>query len=184
MEQFNPRARRDAYGNKINRDHSPVLAHGIPWVTILLGSLTPMLPVIAAAPVMPPLGLMFLIAWHLLRPGLLPLWAGLPLGLFDDLYSGQPFGSGIMLFSLTLIALDLLEMRFPWRSFWQNWLAAAAIITTYLLVAALVSGAQMSLLRMGVIAPQLLLSIVLFPIIASIVALLDRIRLLRVRRIG
>ena len=52
--------------------------------------------------------------WRMLRPGLLPLWAGLPMGLFDDMYSGQPLGSGILLFSLTLIALDLIELRFPW----------------------------------------------------------------------
>jgi rod shape-determining protein MreD len=34
-----------------------------------------------------------------------------------------------------------------------------------------------------VIAPQLLLSLVLFPIIARMVAMLDRLRLMRVRRI-
>ena len=62
-------------------------ATALPWLTILLGSLTPWLPVIAPAPVLPPFGFLFLLAWRLLRPGLLPLWAGLPLGLFDDLYS-------------------------------------------------------------------------------------------------
>ena len=36
----------------------------------------------------------------------------------------------------------------------------------------------------NVILPQLVLSIVAFPIVASVVALLDRVRLLRVRRIG
>jgi hypothetical protein len=61
---------------------------------ILFGSLPPWLPIIAPAPVPPPLGFLLLLAWRLLRPGLLPPWAGLPLGLFDDLYSGQPTGSG------------------------------------------------------------------------------------------
>ncbi len=184
MEQLNPRARSDRYGKKINRDHSPVLVHGIPWATIMIGSLTPMLPIIAAAPVLPPLGLMAMVAWRLLRPGLLPLWAGFPLGLFDDLFSGQPLGSGILLFSTTLIVLDLLEIRFPWRNFWQNWLTASLVFTVYLGIAALVSGASLTMLQVAVIVPQLLLSILLFPIIVSMAALLDRIRLLRVRRLG
>lgn len=184
MEQLNPAARSDQYGKKINRDHSPALVHGIPWLTILLGSLAPMLPIIAAAPMLPPIGLLFMVAWRLLRPGLIPLWAGFPLGLFDDLFSGQPLGSGILLFSATLIALDLLEMRFPWRNFLQNWLTAALVFAVFLTIGALVSGASPSLLQFVVILPQLLLSILLFPIVASIVALLDRIRLLRVRRIG
>lgn len=184
MEQLNPRSRRDAYGKKINRDHSPVLVFGVPWLTILLGSLVPMLPIIAPAPVMPPMGLMLMVAWRLLRPGLLPLWAGFPLGLFDDLYSGQPFGSGILLFSVILIGLDLLDIRFPWRNFVQNWITTTAILGAYLAVAALVSGAHLSFVQLGLIVPQLLISIVLFPIIASLVTLLDRVRLFRIRRIG
>lgn len=184
MERLNSQARRDAFGKTINRDNSPALVFGIPWLTIVLGSLAPILPIIAPAPILPPLGLLFLIAWRLLRPGLLPLWAGFPFGLFDDLFSGQPFGSGILLFSLVLIALDLLELRFPWRNFWQNWLTTAVFLAAYLSAAALVSGAQITFVQLGVILPQLLLSIVAFPIIASLVALLDRVRLLRVRRIG
>lgn len=184
MEKLNAQIRRDAYGRTINRDNSPLLALGIPFLTILFGSLTPMLPVIAPAPVLPPLGLLFLIAWRLLRPGLLPIWAGFPFGLFDDLYSGQPFGSGILLFSLILIALDLIELRFPWRNFFQNWLATALFLAAYLSFAALLSGARLTFVQLGVILPQLLLSIVAFPIVASLVALLDRVRLLRVRKIG
>ncbi|MFC3097751.1 rod shape-determining protein MreD [Alteraurantiacibacter palmitatis] len=184
MEQINPRSRRDAYGKKINRDHSPALVYGVPCVTIMLGSLFPLLPVIAPAPIMPPMGLMVLLAWRLLRPGLLPLWVGFPFGLFDDLFSGQPLGSGIMLFSLALIALDLLELRLPWRNFWQNWLTGAVVLTVYLLLAAIVSGADFRLAHFGLLLPQLLLAILLFPIISSLIVLLDRGRLMRVRRIG
>ena len=184
MEEFSPSARSDRYGKKINRDHSPVLIHGIPWLTVILGSFTPILPLIAAAPILPPIGLLFMIAWRLLRPGLLPLWAGFPFGLIDDLYSGQPFGSGILLFSCALIALDLMENRFPWRNFWQNWMTASLVLAPYLLVAAILSGSSPSLALFAVTLPQILLSILLFPIIISIAALLDRIRLLRVRRIG
>ena len=88
METLNPKSRRDPFGSRINRAHSPAARlRRCRGLTILLGSLTPWLPVIAPAPVLPPFGFMMLLAWRLLRPGLLPLWAGLPLGLFDDLYS-------------------------------------------------------------------------------------------------
>ncbi|MBT2133778.1 rod shape-determining protein MreD [Croceibacterium sp. LX-88] len=184
METLNPKSRRDPFGSRINRDQSPLLAYGLPWASILLGSLTPWLPVISAAPVLPPLGLMLMLAWRLLRPGLLPLWAGFPLGLFDDLYSGQPFGSGILLFSLALFVIELVEIRFPWRNFWLDWLTATAIIVPYLAISALVSGAKLTMVQLTVIAPQLLISIMLFPIVARLVALLDRLRLMRVRRIA
>ena len=184
MERLASNARRDAYGSKINRDHSPVLAYGVPWLTIMLGSLTPLLPVIAPAPILPPMGYLLLLAWRMLRPGLLPMWAGLPLGLFNDLYSGQPIGSGILLFSVTMIALELLEIRFPWRSFWQDWLVAALFIPVFLLFSALFSGASIGVRQLALLVPQLLLSVIAFPIVAKMASLLDRLRLTRVRRIG
>ena len=184
MESLNPSARRDQFGSKINRDHSPALAYGIPWLIILMASLSPLLPIIAPVPILPPLGFLFLLAWRVLRPGLLPMWAGLPLGLFDDLFSGQPLGSGILLFSLTMIALDLIEMRFPWRGFWQDWGIATIFVALYLLLATLFSGAGLPLIQYPLILPQLALSILLFPVVAQLVNLLDRFRLTRVRRLG
>ena len=184
IDPINPRARRDAFGSKINRDHSRLLAFGIPWLSILLASLTPLLPIIAPAPIVPPLGYLLMVTWRLLRPGLLPLWAGLPLGAFDDLFSGQPFGSGILLFSLTLIAIELLDLRFPWRGFWQDWAFGAGLLAAYLVIAALVSGAEIEVVQLGALVPQFLLSMIAYPILARMVSLLDRLRLLRVRRLG
>jgi rod shape-determining protein MreD len=184
IDPISPRARRDAFGSKINRDHSPMLAFGVPWASILLASLTPLLPIIALAPVVPPLAFVFLLAWRLMRPGLLPLWAGLPLGAFDDLFSGQPFGSGILLFSLALIGIELLDARYPWRGFWLDWLLASAILALYLAAAALVSGGHVAPVELTLILPQLALTIVLYPMVARFVAMLDRARLTRVRRVG
>ena len=184
METLHPKARRDPFGSKINRAHLPLLAYGLPWLTILLASLTPWLPIITPAPLLPPFGFMLMLAWRLLRPGLLPLWAGLPLGLLDDFYSGQPLGSGVLLFSLVLIAIELIEIRFPWRNFWLDWLTASAILIGYLAVAAILAGPALTLVQLTVIVPQLVLSIVLFPVVARLVAQLDRLRLMRVRRIS
>jgi rod shape-determining protein MreD len=183
MEQLNPKSRRDPYGSRINRMQFAPLVYGLPWLTILLGSLTPWLPVIAPAPVLPPFGFLLMLAWRLLRPGLLPPWAGLPLGLFDDLFSGQPMGSGVLLFSVALIIIELIEIRFPWRTFWLDWLTAAGLVVPYLVIAVMLSGTELTVVQLGVITPQILLSIVLFPVIARMVALLDRLRLMRVWRI-
>jgi rod shape-determining protein MreD len=184
IDQINPRARRDAFGSKINRDHSALLVYAVPWASIMLGSLTPMLPVIAPAPLLPPFAFLAMLAWRLMRPGLLPIWAGLPLGAFDDLFSGQPFGSGILLFSLALIGLEFLDARFPWRNFWQDWVIASGLLVTYLLAAALVSGVPPDTQVWATLVPQALLSIAVYPIVARLVSLLDRLRLLRVRRIS
>jgi len=184
IDPINPRARRDAFGSKINRDHSSLLAFGVPWLSILLASLTPLLPIIASAPIVPPLAYMLLLAWRLMRPGLLPLWAGLPLGALDDLFSGQPFGCGILLFSVTLIGIELLDARFPWRSFWQDWIIAIGLLAAYLVLGALVSGAHIQRGLYIALVPQFVLAVVMFPIVARVVSMLDRLRLLRVRRLA
>ncbi len=147
----------------------------------MLASLAPLLPIIASAPVLPPLGFMMFIGWRLVRPGLLPMWAGIPLGLFDDLFSGQPVGSAIMLWSVALLAIEAIEARFPWRGFLQDWLTASAAIFVYLVAAALLAGGRGGLGLVPIIVPQLLLSILLFPIFGRMVAALDRIRLAQFR---
>lgn len=160
----------------------PLLVYGMPWLSIMLASLTPMLPIISSAPVVPPLALLMLIAWRQLRPGLLPIWAGLPLGLWDDLFSGQPFGSSILLFSLTMIALEIVERRLPWRGFLQEWLFASLIVVVYLALGALFAN-RGNLDALTILGPQILLSLLAFPIVNRIVGVLDRLRLVRLRRV-
>lgn len=183
MERNDPRARSDAYGSRINRSHSPLLANIIPWASILIASLLPIFAVAAALPMMPPLGFLLLLGWRLVRPGLLPVWAGFPLGLFDDLYSGQPFGFAILTWSVTLLAIEAIENRWPWRAFWQDWFTAGILTILYLLVGWLLSGATPTLPSLVALVPQLLLSILLFPVIARLVARLDDLRLRRWMRV-
>lgn len=168
---------------RINRAPLPALAFGLPWITIMLASMASFSPVIASAPVIPPLAYMMLLAWRTMRPGMLPLWAGLPLGFFDDLYSGQTFGSGIVLWSATMLAMEVIDERFLWRGFVQDWLAASGLITIYLVLCAILSGLATGYPLPLVIGPQLLLSLALYPAVTSIVALLDRIRLLPLKRL-
>lgn len=171
-------------GRRINRAPSPVIARAVPWLVVILGSIAQGLPLIASAPVMPPCGFLILLAWRQLRPGLLPVWAGLPLGLVDDLYSGQPVGSAMLLWSLAMILMDLIEMRFPWRSYVMEWLVAAMFILAYLLLAGGIAHVGGSVPLLTALVPQLCLSVLVFPLIERFVAVCDRVRLWRFRVVG
>lgn len=175
---------QDIASRSINRAPMPALALSVPWLTIALASLLPTLPLIASAPLLPPLGYMMLIGWRQMRPGLLPIWAGLPLGAIDDIFSGQPFGSAILLWSLSMIALDVLEARFPWRNFVQEWVVATALMAAYILlnlgVVNLAGGSVMP----QVVLLQLLLAVMMYPLVGRVVAACDRFRLLRFKVLG
>ncbi|MCB2086471.1 rod shape-determining protein MreD [Accumulibacter sp.] len=181
MERVNPKSRRDAYGSRINRAPSPTLVFLIPLCSILLGSLIPVVFIASAVPIIPPLGFLLLMSWRIIRPGIFPVWIGFPLGLFDDLFSGQPFGSAILLWSLAMIAIELIELRFPWRNFVQDWLTVAGFTAAYIIASGMLSGGEFDLPMLLAILPQIILSIALFPLISRLVARLDRLRLTRFR---
>lgn len=164
--------------SSLNRAPSPLLALALPWVTIMLASLVPVLPVIASAPILPPFGFLMLLAWRQIRPGLLPVWAGMPLGMFDDLFSGQPFGSAVLLWSIAMLLFELIETRFPWRSFVLDWLIAGATIAGYLVLGMVIAAKGLGLVGLTAIAPQMALSVLLFPLAGRMVARVDQLRLM------
>ena len=180
IDQLNPNSRHDRFGSKINRTHSSALAFATPWLMIMTGSCLPLLSMVAGAPFVPPFGFLLLLSWRMIRPGLLPLWAGIPLGLVDDLFSGQPFGSAVLLWSLSLLAVEWLETRFPWRGFVQDWIAASVLTALALTAGAIFAGTGGLVDRLPLIAPQILLSLLLYPMIGRMVAIFDRLRLLRI----
>ena len=173
--------RGDGIERRINRAPSRTIGNLVPWLSIVLASAVGFAPVIASAPVVPPLAFMLLLAWRTLRPGLLPVWAGLPLGAVDDLYSGQPFGSAVLIWSLAMLAMEAVDQRFLWRGFIADWLAASVLLSGGLLLGAIVAGIAAGHVAPWIVLPQLALSIVLFPLLTQAVALLDRLRLVRVK---
>lgn len=183
MERLDPRARSDIYGLRINRAPDPWRVRIVPYASIMLASALPVLLIADTMPLLPSFGFLMLLGWRMVRPGLLPLWAGAPLGAFDDLFSGQPFGSAILLWSLAMIAIEAIEARFPWRGFWQDWFTASVIAAVCWLASLVVSGASLTPEMLLVAAPQALASVLLYPMIARVVAGLDRFRLSRARRI-
>lgn len=161
----------------INRAPWPPLARAFPWLTILLGSIVPSWLMVASAPVMPPLGYLIFLSWHQLRPGLLPIWAGLPLGLFDDLFSGQPFGCAVLLWSASSIVLDLVETRLPWRNFVIEWLVANGLILAYIVLCLGLANFGGADAPLRVIVPQIVISVLAYPLVDRFVAIADRFRL-------
>lgn len=162
---------------RINRKPSSTLALTFPWLTIMLGSIVPGWFLVASAPVLPPLGFLMFVAWRQLRPGLLPVWAGLPLGIVDDLFSGQPFGTAVLLWSIGAIALDVIEARLPWRNFLTEWLVAIGLIIAYIVLCLGISNIAGAAAPLRIVGPQILISVISYPLVGRLVALADRIRL-------
>lgn len=150
-----------------------------PVLTVLFGSALPaLLPVIVQSPTLPPFGLLFLVGWRLLHPELWPLWIGAPLGLFDDLMSGQALGTAVFLWSVIMIAIEQIDARMMWRDYWQDWLIAAVACLLFLgggLLLAHLGGSRAPLL---LILPQWLWSVLLYPLIVRLIAWIDRWRMM------
>lgn len=149
----------------------------VPIAATVAASLAHLLPLISAVPLMPPTGFLMLLAWRLLRPELWPVWIGIPLGLVDDLLSGQPFGTAIALWTMTLLILDLIDSYMIWRDYWIDWLVATIAVILYIAAGYWFSGLRDSPMTVATLAPQMLLSILAFPVFVRICVRLDRWRL-------
>lgn len=144
-----------------------------PWASVMAGSLLTTLPVVATMPVLPPFGLLVLLSWRFTRPERLPIWAPLPLGLFDDLLSGQPLGNAVLLWTVCFLAIDLTDQRLVFRSFWQYWLFAAGAIGFCLLAGRIIAapiGAHVDTMLLV----QITVAGLLFPLCARMSVWLDR----------
>ncbi|MBY0521129.1 MAG: rod shape-determining protein MreD [Sphingomonas sp.] len=152
-----------------------VLAWLIPVASIMGGSMLTLVPVIATIGFLPPFGLLMLIGWRLGRPDAMPIWTPLLLGAFDDMLSGQPFGNAMFLWSATALVIDLLDQRLVARDFWQDWLLAAGAVGGCLIAGRLVATSLAAHVD-TVLLIQMLVSAMLYPVIARFCAWLDRKR--------
>lgn len=162
------------YQPRINRQASGIKLRLYPILSVIIASALPMLlPIITSMPLLPPFGFMLLLAWRILRPGLWPIWIGAPLGLVDDLFSGQPLGSAILIWSIAMVLLDLADQRFLFRSFWQDWLIASLLILFAIVIAYAINVVNGARIVPLILLPQILLSMVLFPLILRVTARID-----------
>lgn len=165
--------------SRLGRHPSTFRLAGTPVLTVMLASLVTALPIVAQSPVMPPFGLLLLLAWRLLRPEMWRAWIALPLGLFDDIASGQPIGSAMFLWTVTLIAIDTVEQRLLWRDYRQDWLIAAVAIlfciSGGLFFVRLTGGGDV---RFWLVLPQMIWTILLFPFVVRQCARIDHWRVM------
>lgn len=154
---------------------APSRARAVPWVSVILGSCVTAIPLIATVPLLPPVGLLVLLSWRLLARFSLRHWAAGPLGLFDDLVSGQPLGSAVLLWSLCFLLIEMIEARLVFRDFWQDWLIAGVCIGFCLILGRFIAvpvGAHVD----PVLMAQIVITTMLFPLSARLVAWIDRKR--------
>lgn len=142
-------------------------------LSIVLGSMMTLLPFVATVPFLPPFGLMMLLGWRLVRTDSMKVWAPVPLGFFDDMISGQPLGNAMLLWTLCVLAVDVLDTRLVWRDFWQDWLIASGAIAFCLIAGRLLAAPFYAHVDTAMLF-QIAISAALFPVIARFCAWLDR----------
>lgn len=144
----------------------------LPAVVVMAGSLVTILPAVAPAPLLPPFGLLLLLAWRLRRPDLVQPWAPALLGAFDDLVSGQPMGSAVLLWTVCTLSVDVLDSRLVSRDFRQDWLIAAGG-ASFCLAAGRLVASRLSAHVDSALLLQMVAAALLYPAIARLVVRLD-----------
>lgn len=165
------------YESRFDREQSLFRMLAIPIASVILASMVTTLPVLTTQPLLPPFGFLMFLSWRLMRPGLLPVWSGVPFGLIDDVFSGQPFGSAGLLWSLAMLVIEVIDSRAIWRDHIQDWLIAALLIAAILLGGLWITGMAHAAVSPVILLPQIALSILLYPLVVRICARLDSWRL-------
>lgn len=169
---------RAALASKRRIGHGPVPgARYVPAASVLLGSLLAALPIVSTSGWYPDFGFLVLIAWRLLREDAFPAWWAAPLGLFNDLVTGNPVGLAVSVWTASMLLLDVADRRLMWRGYWLEWVLAALLLLGSEWAewnVARITGAEVPFTS---ILPPLLIGIFAFPVAAWLVSRLDRWRL-------
>lgn len=151
----------------------------VPIVSTIIACSLVLLPIVVSSPIVPDFAFLVVIAWRLLRPEMWTAKIALPLGFYNDLVAGHPIGQSMALWTITFLAFDLLDSRVLFRDYWMDWFFASLAILFYIFGGWLVSYVMGSTAEFSVMLPQLVASILAFPVVARVVLALDRWRLVR-----
>jgi rod shape-determining protein MreD len=151
----------------------------VPVGSTMAASLLALLPFVPAAPLVPEVALLVVIAWRLLRPEIWPAHMALGLGLFNDLVAGHPLGQSVALWTMIFLTCDYVDSWLGFRDYWMDWLIAAAAILLHAFAAWYIAVLMGSGIEFAVLAPQTIAGILAYPFVARLVLGLDRWRLPR-----
>ena len=149
----------------------------VPAATVVVASLFAALPIVAENGWFPDCGFLMLIGWRLRRIDVWPSWWAAPLGLLNDLVAGYAVGLSVTIWTVAMLALDLLDRRTIWRDYWIEWALATLLILMYESVQWQVDawmGAQVPYMFM---LPPIFISVAAFPVAAWFVGRIDSWRL-------
>ncbi len=149
----------------------------VPAVSVVAASLLSTLPIVIQSGWFPDFGFLVLIAWRLFRADVWPSWWAAPLGLINDLVTGYPIGLSVTIWTLSMLALDLVDRRTIWRDYWIEWALASLLILLNEAAQWQVAAWMGARVPFTAMVPPLLISVAAFPIFAWIVSRLDRWRL-------
>jgi len=164
--------------HRIGREPAPYAPY-VPAASVVVASLLAALPIISASGWYPDFGFLVLIGWRLLRADPWPAWWAAPLGLINDLFTGYPIGFSVVLWSASMLALDLIDRRTMWRDYWTEWLLAAVLVAIDQWLQWRIAAMTGARLPYFTIVPPLVISICVFPVVAWIVSRIDAWRLRR-----
>ncbi|MEN9289767.1 MAG: hypothetical protein RL317_1390, partial [Pseudomonadota bacterium] len=97
-------------------------------------------------------------------------------GFFDDLFSGQPMGSAMLLWTSVFLVLDIFDRWMMWRDYRQDWIIAGTLIAIVLLAGVGIANSAGGATPVIVILPQILVSVLAFPLAVRACAWLDQWR--------
>ena len=163
-------------GRKINQGPR-ALAEFVPAASVVVASLLAALPIVTTSGWYPDFGFLALLGWRLLRSDPWPAWWAAPLGLVNDLFTGQPIGFSVALWSATMLALDLIDRRTMWRDYWIEWVLAAAFLFMHDWLQWQLAALMGARVPFVAIAPSIVIAILIFPVVAWLVSRIDRWRL-------
>ena len=163
---------------RLGRDPAPY-APFVPAASVVFASYLSALPILSMSGWYPDFGYLALISWRLLRADPWPPWWAAPLGLINDLFTGNLIGFSVTLWTATMLLLDLIDRRTMWRDYWIEWILAAVLLAAneclqWRLAKAI--GADLPMISM---VPPIVISICVFPMSAWIVSRMDAWRLRR-----
>ena len=151
----------------------------VPLVSTIAAIALSLLPIVATSLWVPNLGFLILVTWRLMRPEIWSAQVALALGLAADLVSGAPLGQSMLLWTCVFLGFDYADSLLGVRDYWLDWVLAAAAIVFHSVGVWYIALLMGSDIGFRVMTPQMILSVLFYPVAARLVLALDRWRLAR-----